>query len=43
MTTFSELDHAQIAEILGIAVGTVGSRRNEAIARIRATLPGVAA
>ena len=43
MTMFSDLDHAQIAEILGVAVGTIGSRRNEAIARIRARLPGVAA
>jgi RNA polymerase sigma-70 factor (ECF subfamily) len=43
MTMFSDLEHAQIADILGIAVGTVGSRRNEAIARIRATLPGAAA
>lgn len=38
MTTFSELDHAEVADALGIPVGTVGSRRNEAIARIRGTL-----
>jgi RNA polymerase sigma-70 factor (ECF subfamily) len=38
MCQYSGLDHAQIADVLGIAVGTVGSRRNEALARIRAKL-----
>jgi RNA polymerase sigma-70 factor (ECF subfamily) len=36
MCTFSELDHAAIGAALGIPAGTVGSRRTEAIARIRA-------
>ena len=35
MCAFSGLDHAAIGEILGIPEGTVGSRRNTAIARIR--------
>lgn len=38
MCQYSGLDHAAIAGALGIAVGTVGSRRNEAVARIRARL-----
>ena len=38
MCQYSGLDHAQIAEALSIAAGTVGSRRNEAIARIRGKL-----
>ena len=38
MCQFSSLDHAQIAAALGIATGTVGSRRNAAIAQIRATM-----
>ncbi len=38
MCQYSGLDHAEIAEALGVATGTVGSRRNEAIARIRAML-----
>ncbi|HEU0031829.1 MAG TPA: RNA polymerase sigma factor [Kofleriaceae bacterium] len=38
MCQYSGLDHAQIAVALDIAVGTVGSRRNEAIARVRARL-----
>lgn len=38
MCLYSELDYAAIAAALGIAPGTVGSRRNEAIARIRAKL-----
>jgi RNA polymerase sigma-70 factor, ECF subfamily len=35
LCTFSELDHAAISALLGIPAGTVGSRRTEAIARIR--------
>ena len=38
MCQYSGLDHAAIAAALGIAVGTVGSRRSEAVARIRARL-----
>lgn len=38
MCLYSDLDYAQIGAALGIAAGTVGSRRAEAIARIRATL-----
>jgi RNA polymerase sigma-70 factor (ECF subfamily) len=38
MCLYSELDYAEIAAVLDIAPGTVGSRRNEAIARIRARL-----
>jgi RNA polymerase sigma-70 factor, ECF subfamily len=38
LATFSELDHAGIARALDIAVGTVGSRRHEAIARLRAAV-----
>ena len=38
MCQFSGLDYAQIAAALGIAAGTVGSRRTEAVARIRARL-----
>jgi len=38
MCQYSGLDHAAIAAALGIAVGTVGSRRTEAVARIRARL-----
>ncbi len=38
MCTFSGLDQAAIATLLEVPIGTVGSRRNEAIARIRAAL-----
>lgn len=38
MCLYSGLDHAQIAAVLGVALGTVGSRRSEAVARIRAIL-----
>jgi RNA polymerase sigma-70 factor (ECF subfamily) len=38
MCLFSNLDYAQIADALAIAPGTVGSRRAEAVARIRARL-----
>lgn len=38
MSLFSGLDYAQIGAALGIPVGTVGSRRTEAVARIRARL-----
>jgi RNA polymerase sigma-70 factor (ECF subfamily) len=38
LATFGELDHGEVAAALGIAVGTVGSRRHAAIARIRAAL-----
>jgi DNA-directed RNA polymerase specialized sigma24 family protein len=35
---FSELDYAAIGAVLGIPAGTVGSRRNEALARLRELL-----
>ena len=35
MCLYSNLDYAQIGAALGIPAGTVGSRRSEAIARIR--------
>lgn len=38
MTLFSGLDYAQIGAALGVPAGTVGSRRTEAVARIRARL-----
>jgi len=38
MTLFSGLDYAEIGDALGLPAGTVGSRRTEAIARIRASL-----
>ena len=38
LATFSDLDHAGIAAALDLAVGTVGSRRHEAVSRIRATI-----
>jgi len=38
MTTFADLDHAAIGAILEIPTGTVGSRRSEAIARVRRAL-----
>lgn len=38
MSLFSGLDYVQIGAALGIPVGTVGSRRTEAVARIRASL-----
>ena len=38
MCQYSGLDYEQIAAALGIAPGTVGSRRNEAVTRIRARL-----
>ena len=38
MCAFSELDYAAIGAVLGLPSGTVGSRRNTAIARIRAEL-----
>lgn len=38
MCTFTELDYAAIGDILGIPAGTVGSRRTEAVARLRAEL-----
>ncbi len=41
MTTYSDLDYAAIGASLGIPAGTVGSRRNEAIAKIRAMLDEV--
>jgi RNA polymerase sigma-70 factor (ECF subfamily) len=34
----SELSHEEIAEVLRIPVGTVGSRRNAAVAKLRAAL-----
>lgn len=34
----SELSHEEIAEVLEIPVGTVGSRRNAAVAKLRAAL-----
>jgi RNA polymerase sigma-70 factor, ECF subfamily len=38
MCTFTELDYAAIGEILELPAGTVGSRRTEAVARLRAEL-----
>lgn len=38
MCMFSEMDYAQIGAALGVPAGTVGSRRNDAIAKIRAML-----
>jgi RNA polymerase sigma-70 factor (ECF subfamily) len=38
MSLFSELDYAAIGAALGVPAGTVGSRRTEAVARIRAIL-----
>ncbi len=38
MCVFSDLDHVAIGAILGIPAGTVGSRRHEAIARIRTAM-----
>lgn len=38
MCVYSGLDYAEIGDALGIAAGTVGSRRTEAVARIRARL-----
>jgi RNA polymerase sigma-70 factor (ECF subfamily) len=38
LCTFTDLDYSAIGAVLGIAAGTVGSRRTEAIARIRAKL-----
>jgi RNA polymerase sigma-70 factor (ECF subfamily) len=35
LCTFSELDHAAIGTLLEIPIGTVGSRRTEAVSRIR--------
>ena len=35
---YSEFTYAQIAEILSISVGTVGSRRNRALRRLKETL-----
>jgi RNA polymerase sigma-70 factor, ECF subfamily len=35
LCTFSELDHAAISTLLEIPIGTVGSRRTEAVSRIR--------
>lgn len=38
LAELSELSHAQVAEALGIAEGTVGSRRHSALARLRKAL-----
>ena len=38
MCAFSELDYAEIGAALGIPAGTVGSRRTNAIARVREEL-----
>ncbi len=38
MALFSGLDYAQIGAALAVPAGTVGSRRTEAVARIRARL-----
>lgn len=38
LTHFSELSTREVAEVLGIPEGTVGSRRNRAMAALRATL-----
>jgi RNA polymerase sigma-70 factor (ECF subfamily) len=38
LTEFSELSHAEVGALLGIPAGTVGSRRNTALARLAAAL-----
>jgi RNA polymerase sigma-70 factor (ECF subfamily) len=38
LTSFTELRHPEIARILGIAEGTVGSRRHRALRQLRAAL-----
>ena len=38
LATFSGLSYAQIAEITKVPEGTVGSRRNRALAQLRKTL-----
>ena len=38
LTEYSELDYAQIGELLGVAPGTVASRRHRAIERLRREL-----
>lgn len=38
LTEFSGLKHGEVAEILGIAPGTVGSRRNRALKRLEEEL-----
>ncbi|MEO7095280.1 MAG: hypothetical protein ABI175_18615 [Polyangiales bacterium] len=38
MALYSGLDYAQIGAALGVPAGTVGSRRTEAVARIRTRL-----
>ena len=40
LTELSDLRYDQIAETLGIAEGTVGSRRNRALRRLRRTVGG---
>jgi RNA polymerase sigma-70 factor (ECF subfamily) len=35
---FSDMSYQQVADTLGIAIGTVGSRRNAALAKMRQTL-----
>ncbi len=38
LTAFSELSYDEVAQLLGIASGTVGSRRNKALRLLRAEL-----
>jgi len=38
LCAFSEMSYAQVAEVLDIPAGTVGSRRNKAIEQLRAAL-----
>lgn len=40
LSEFAGLDTAQLAEVLGVAPGTVGSRRHRALAALRAALGG---
>jgi len=35
LTAFSELSYAQVGELVGVPAGTVGSRRNQALAMLR--------
>ncbi|MEZ4237265.1 MAG: sigma-70 family RNA polymerase sigma factor [Myxococcota bacterium] len=40
LTTFSELTYGEIAQLTGVREGTVGSRRNRALAELRRTVGG---
>ena len=42
MAMHAEMTYGEIGEVLGISAGTVGSRRNTAIRKLRAMLQGKA-